>query len=47
MLATLRRQSWTLILSDQPGKTRFDQNSIEPLLVPWKQNIKNKFQLYL
>jgi hypothetical protein len=32
MLATLRRQSWTLILSDQAGKTCFDQNAIEPLL---------------
>ena len=32
MLATLRRQSWTLLLSDQASQNRFDQNSLEPLL---------------
>jgi hypothetical protein len=32
MLATLRRQSWRLILSDQASKTRLDQKSIERLL---------------
>jgi len=32
MLATLRRQSWRLILSDQADKTGFDQKSIEPFL---------------
>ncbi len=32
MLATLRRQSWTLLLSDQARRGRLDQKSIEPLL---------------
>jgi len=32
MLATLRRQAWTLWISDQAGGDRFDQKSLEPLL---------------
>jgi hypothetical protein len=32
MLATLRRQSWTLWISDQAGKSRLDQKTLEPLL---------------
>lgn len=32
MLATLRRQSWTLWISDQAGVDRLDQKQLEPLL---------------
>jgi len=32
MLATLRRQSWTLWINDQAGGDRFDQKELEPLL---------------
>lgn len=32
MLATLRRQSWTLWVSDQAGAGRLDQKNLEPLL---------------
>ena len=32
MLATLRRQSWTLWVSDHPGLERLDQKYLEPLL---------------
>jgi hypothetical protein len=32
MLATLRRQSWTLWISDQAGGDCFDQKKLEPLL---------------
>jgi len=32
MLATLRRESWTLWISDQAGKTPLDQKKLEPLL---------------
>jgi len=32
MLATLRRQSWTLWINDQAGEDRFDQKELEPLL---------------
>lgn len=32
MLATLRRQSWTLWISDQAGSDRIDQKKLEPLL---------------
>lgn len=32
MLATLRRQSWTLWISDQAGKSPLDQKKLEPLL---------------
>ena len=32
MLATLRRQSWTLWISDHAGVDRMDQNKLEPLL---------------
>lgn len=32
MLATLRRRSWQLVLSDQADKTRFDHKSIDHLL---------------
>lgn len=32
MLATLRRQSWTLWISDQAGRDRLDQKHLEPLL---------------
>jgi hypothetical protein len=31
MLATLRRQSWTLWISDQTGQNRFDRKKLEPL----------------
>jgi len=33
MLAVLRRQSWTLWISDQAGGDRVDQKKLEPLLV--------------
>ena len=32
MLATLRRESWTLWINDQAGVDRFDQKDLEPLL---------------
>ena len=32
MLATLRRQSWTLLVSDQAGLNRTDQKKLDPLL---------------
>ena len=32
MLATLRRESWTVWISDQAGKRRIDQKYLEPLL---------------
>jgi hypothetical protein len=32
MLATLRRQSWTLWVSDHPGLERLDQKDLDPLL---------------
>ena len=32
MLATLRRESWTVWISDQAGKTHLDQKYFEPLL---------------
>jgi len=32
MLATLRRQSWTLWISDHARVHRIDQNKLEPLL---------------
>jgi hypothetical protein len=32
MLATLRREGWTVFISDQAGKYRFDQKYLQPLL---------------
>ena len=32
MLATPRRESWTVWISDQAGKRRFDRKVFEPLL---------------
>ena len=32
MLATLRRESWTLWISDRAGVSRVDQNKLEPIL---------------
>jgi len=32
MLATLRRESWTLWINDQAGADRIEQKDLEPLL---------------